>query len=236
MYNVNFIIKLNESQMQRFTLDSIIRSNNLFRLRVRSLTKEDIQSLKKRAISINTYKIYVYNYEQKLIKMFNRLTFYDEIFYLQYRLYNSDDLSDIINSNDYLDVYSYKLVIIILPIQNGKYHLALSKSSFKKNQSIMVGIYDSLKHSLMPTGIYIKNNKVRIDQDFLNYFNTSKNLNEVANFQAISKIINDANSLKEIKYSRIIDIKFNVDYKQLFDGYDKLNDIVNSLKLLRNLY
>ena len=236
MYNVNFIIKLNESQMQRFTLDSIIRSNNLFRLRVRSLTKEDIQSLKKRAVSINTYKIYVYNYEQKLIKMFNRLTFYDEIFYLQYRLYNSDDLSDIINSNDYLDVYSYKLVIIILPIQNGKYHLALSKSSFKKNQSIMVGIYDSLKHSLMPTGIYIKNNKVRIDQDFLNYFNTSKNLNEVANFQAISKIINDVNSLKEIKYSRIIDIKFNVDYKQLFDGYDKLNDIVNSLKLLRNLY
>ena len=236
MYNVNFIIKLNESQMQRFTLDSIIRSNNLFRLRVRSLTKEDIQSLKKRAISINTYKIYVYNYEQKLIKMFNRLTFYDEIFYLQYRLYNSDDLSDIINSNDYLDVYSYKLVIIILPIQNGKYHLALSKSSFKKNQSIMVGIYDGLKHSLMPTGIYIKNDKVRIGQDFLNYFNTSKNLNEVANFQAISKIINDANSLKEIKYSRIIDIKFNVDYKQLFDGYDKLNDIVNSLKLLRNLY
>ena len=235
MYNVNFIIKLNESQMQRFTLDSIIRSNNLFRLRVRSLTEEDIQSLKKRAVSINTYKIYVYNYEQKLIKMFNRLTFYDEIFYLQYRLYNSDDLSDIINSNDYLDVYSYKLVIIILPIQNGKYHLALSKSSFKKNQSIMVGIYDSLKHSLMPTGIYIKNDKVRIDQDFLNYFNTSKNLNEVANFQAISKIINDANSLKEIKYSRIIDIKFNVDYKQLFDGYDKLNDIVNSLKLLRNL-
>lgn len=235
MYNVNFIIKLNESQMQRFTLDSIIRSNNLFRLRVRSLTKEDVQSLKKRAVSINTYKIYVYNYEQKLIKMFNRLTFYDEIFYLQYRLYNSDDLLDIINSNDYLDVYSYKLVIIILPIQNGKYHLALSKSSFKKNQSIMVGIYDSLKHSLMPTGIYIKNDKVRIDQDFLNYFNTSKNLNEVANFQAISKIINDANSLKEIKYSRIIDIKFNVDYKQLFDYYDKLNDIVNSLKLLRNL-
>lgn len=235
MYNVNFIIKLNESQMQRFTLDSIIRSNNLFRLRVRSLTEEDIQSLKKRAVSINTYKIYVYNYEQKLIKMFNRLTFYDEIFYLQYRLYNSDDLLDIINNNDYLDVYSYKLVIIILPIQNGKYHLALSKSSFKKNQSIMVGIYDSLKHLLMPTGIYIKNDKVRIDQDFLNYFNTSKNLNEVANFQAISKIINDANSLKEIKYSRIIDIKFNVDYKQLFDGYDKLNDIVNSLKLLRNL-
>lgn len=220
---LQYLFKIN-SRKHYGTLGSI--PNNTFYLRAQqipSYAKSFLQIKYMRHIELITLQIYTLSMTIQEIKYLHYVTRRGHEYYYSY---TEDELLEIFD-NDYLDIYSKKIIIMLLPIHSRQYQLCF------------------IHYLNDPTNIAVMSIKSRkmISTTSISIFEYKSLLNYVNSYEIQPKLwirdlvhIQRTNDILPLQNNTIEQtIGFDIKPGVLIYSYYKLIDIINSARLINKL-